>query len=102
MGGSHIHQYKRIKIGKKKDYVVYRCMRSGCSHYIAAAFIEGKQSVCWSCDSPFTITHKLLRIKPLCEDCKEMRKKGQRAQPIENIDIEKMLAEVGAKEEDPF
>jgi hypothetical protein len=98
----HTHQYRRQKIGKAKNYIIYRCMRPGCAHYIAEDFIEGRRSICWRCDEEFTITHKLLRIKPVCEKCKLARKEGVRAQPIGDFDLDKVLSEMGHDDEDPF
>jgi hypothetical protein len=97
----HVHKYKRVKIGKKRDYEIYRCMIPGCTHYINAELIENRESICWLCDKVFVITPHLYRIKPICEDCKTGRKAGVKAKPIEDFSLEDMLANMAAKSEEP-
>lgn len=96
----HIHKYKRVKIGKNKDYEVYRCMVPGCSHYVQAELVENRETICWLCDKPFILAVHLLRMKPICEPCRDMRKSGQKAQPIEDFSLEDMLANMAAKSEE--
>ena len=66
----HIHKYKKDILGK--DYVIYRCVLPGCTHYLPERLIKGKFCVCWRCGEPFII--KLLHSKPHCDDCIEKKK----------------------------
>ena len=65
----HVHKYYRVKLGKNKDYVVYRCESPGCTHYMPADLIVGCKSICHRCDKEFVITQNLMFKKPHCEDC---------------------------------
>ena len=93
----HVHKYKRLKIGKKKDFVIFRCFIPGCTHYISEDHIINRDSICWACAKPFTITYKLIKVKPICQDCKDERSEESRAKPIENFSLEDMLANMAAK-----
>jgi hypothetical protein len=92
----HVHKYKRMKVGRKKDYFIYRCFVPGCTHYIAAEHIINRESLCWACNSPFVITYKLIKVKPTCQLCKDKRR--SEAKPIENFSLEDVLANIAAKE----
>lgn len=94
----HVHKYKRMKVGRKKDFNIFRCFQPGCTHYIAEEHIINRFSACWACDQPFLITYKLIKVKPICEDCKADRKAELKAKPIEGFSLEDMLANVAAKE----
>jgi len=94
----HTHKYKRMKIGKEKNYEIFRCFQPGCTHYIAAEHVINRNSICWACNKPFTITYKLIKVKPTCQDCKDQRKSDREAQPIENFSLEDMLANIAAKD----
>jgi hypothetical protein len=89
-----------MKIGKLKDYIIFRCFIPGCAHYISEDHIINRKSLCWACDKPFVITYKLIKLKPVCEDCKKERKAELKAKPIEGFSLEDMLANVAAKEEE--
>ncbi len=53
---THIHKYKRVKLGKDKTFITYRCMLPDCSHYIEQKLVVGRKSLCWKCDEPVIIT----------------------------------------------
>lgn len=61
------HQYRRVRLGKEKDYIVYRCIKPGCPHYIPKEMLPGKTSVCWKCGKEFIVqTSNLQQAKPTC------------------------------------
>ena len=91
----HVHKYKRMRTGRKKDYLVYRCFVPGCTHYIAEEHIINRETLCWACAQPFVITYKLIKVKPICQNCKDKRR-GDRPKPIEGFSLEDMLANVAA------
>jgi len=94
----HVHKYKRMKVGKAKAYSIYRCFQPGCTHYIAEEHIINRFSACWACDQTFLITYKLIKVKPICEECRAARKADNKAKPIEGFSLEDMLANVAAKD----
>ena len=64
-----IHKYKRVNIATKpKEYFVFRCVLSNCSHYITELLIIGKNSLCWNCNNPFVISRH--KAKPVCDSCR--------------------------------
>jgi len=89
-----------MKIGKKKDYIIFRCFIPGCTHYISEDHIINRKSLCWACDKPFIIVYKLIKLKPVCAKCKSERQAELKAQPIAGFDLKDMLANVTAKEEE--
>lgn len=66
--GKHVHKYERVKMGKDKSFIVYKCALPGCTHYIQETFIQGKIALCWRCNEEFVIGAKVHR-KPLCPSC---------------------------------
>jgi hypothetical protein len=63
----HVHKYKRTKLGKFK---VYRCMLSGCPHYVRAELVTNRMTVCWRCGNSVTMTPQMaMQAKPHCRDC---------------------------------
>lgn len=61
----HVHQYRRATLGK--DYLIYKCVLPGCTHYISADLIIGKKNKCWRCGDDHIISRKL--AKPHCAKC---------------------------------
>ena len=69
----HIHKYVRKKFGSK-GFIIYRCILPGCTHFISADLIIGRESICNKCDKPFIITINLALARPHCIDCTKGRK----------------------------
>lgn len=78
----HIHKYKKINLGRNgKEYLVYRCMKPDCSHYVPIAMAEGKLAECNRCEQPFIISKVQLTgssmkpmTRPHCNDCIDRKK----------------------------
>lgn len=74
---NHLHRYKKVDIGSiNKPFLVYKCMKPACSHYIRMDLAEGKICECNSCNEPMLITKQVLRhsgnkpaTKPKCPKC---------------------------------
>lgn len=92
----HNHLYRKTNIGKKtydkatrawtkNNYIVYRCMKPGCNHFIIPSLIIGKVAECWRCSLDFIINRKSLKnIRDLhCDDCTVKRSK-----PIEDTTLD--------------
>jgi hypothetical protein len=77
----HIHRYHRGKLGKK--YHIYRCILPGCTHFISINFAVGRLSLCNQCDDSLILTDEMVFInrlaEPLCEECREKRRKQREA-----------------------
>lgn len=72
-----VHRYRKKLLGEK--YIVYKCEKPGCKHYISAALIPGRVAECYRCGKPFTVTYAMVRkgkemLKLHCEDCTKGRK----------------------------
>ena len=80
MSKCKIHKYKRVDIGRKNPYIVFRCVLPGCGHYVQEKFIIGREAQCWKCGSVFTIEYKESKLaRPHCPDpaCHKATYKGR-------------------------
>jgi len=84
----HIHKYKRRKIGRAKDYIVYACVLPNCRHYLSPEHLEGKQFICWRCGNPTLagVTTKLV-AKPHCKECTKGKNK-KKEEPKSNFKMD--------------
>ena len=61
------HKYRRVKMGREKDYIVYRCDLPSCPHYVPKYLAVGRESICWKCGKTFILNGKnLTQAKPTC------------------------------------
>lgn len=71
MSRGHIHKYYRVNLGTRKEYLVYRCARPGCTHFVRPQLVVGLQGICWDCSQPFYLTIKNLhQVKTTCNSCR--------------------------------
>ena len=68
-----VHKYKKALLGKK---VIYRCIIPDCSHYLHRDLVTNHLCLCWRCNQPFVLPKapSLLKSKPVCEQCEDLRK----------------------------
>lgn len=81
---NHLHRYKKINLSRKKgeEYLVYKCMKPACSHYLPMNLAEGKLCECNKCGEPMIITKETLThsnggnpmAKPHCTACVKRKK----------------------------
>lgn len=80
---NHVHLYKKVNLSRKDDkpYIVYKCLKPVCSHYIPLHLAEGKLCECYRCGNPFILTKLHLAgsngramTRPHCIDCVRRRK----------------------------
>lgn len=79
---NHLHRYKKVNLGENgKEFLVYKCMKPACSHYVPMTLAEGKLCECNRCNEPMIITKATLRhssnkpmSKPHCVNCIQRRK----------------------------
>ncbi len=84
----HLHKYKRIDLGNK--FMVYKCQRPGCSHYVPIKLSEGKLCECNRCNQPMIMTKATMDLaRPHCIDCTKRKKE------IPVGDINEFLAKTG-------
>lgn len=70
----HIHQYKRVNLGRDRPYLVYKCVKPGCSTYLRPELLEGKFAECPRCDSTFIVERHMLELVTLhCDNCTQVR-----------------------------
>lgn len=72
----HIHKYRRVNIGRDREYWVMQCQLSGCTHYspmkskLSAPNLKGKISICNKCGDPFEMDRRSIRMaEPTCSSC---------------------------------
>lgn len=71
---NHLHRYRKLKMGKNKDYIVYACQDPGCKHYISSSLVVGKVARCFYCKEAFVIDREQVRkgqLKLRCNACKK-------------------------------
>jgi hypothetical protein len=75
---NHLHKYRKVDLSNDpdKEYIVYKCIKPTCSHYIPIHLAEGKLCECNRCGEPMLITRKTLHGssnkpmgKPHCNNC---------------------------------
>lgn len=82
---NHLHRYRKIDIGRNgNEFVVYKCTKPACSHYIRIDLAEGKLCECNFCGETMIITKSVLThssskpmARPRCPRC--IRSKKQNA-----------------------
>lgn len=94
---NHIHKYVKKIIGK--DYVVYACADSNCTHYTTPKLTIGKLSICNRCGNTFAITADMVMAgremaKPHCRNCTKGRRK---VEPQIERKLDNFLANFGIK-----
>jgi len=63
----HRHKYKKIDIGTRKPYFVYRCFIDECNHYTTKNFLLNKKVICWNCEQEFVLNPRHFnRVKLVC------------------------------------
>jgi len=69
----HPHKYRRIQPKNDGSSATYRCVSTGCTHYLREEFIVGQMATCYRCDKVFEITKAILFprkiVKIHCTDC---------------------------------
>jgi hypothetical protein len=89
---SNLHVHKYLRHTFKSGYVVYKCMLPGCSHYIDAALVAGKQTICWRCGAvcliPIRDVDNQLK-RPHCLSCTKVYNRVRTDKTIE-VDTTKL------------
>lgn len=71
----HLHKYKRQELGRK-GYIVFKCVKAGCAHYIGSSLAEGRVCECNRCGERMVMDKRAIRLaKPYCDDCAGKKKK---------------------------
>jgi len=69
---NHLHQYMRVTLGK--DYVVFRCMKPGCTHYIDIKLAPNRLCECNRCGEPMVLgKYAMSLVRPHCDNCIEKK-----------------------------
>lgn len=77
---NHLHKYKKVNLSETGVYLVYKCVKPACTHYIALKLAEGQLCECNRCGEPMIITKAVLThsgnkpmARPHCPDCIKRR-----------------------------
>lgn len=75
---NHLHKYKRVNLARKrdtKDFLVFKCVRPACSHYVPLNLAEGKLCECNRCGNPMILNKESMQLaKPHCSECVKRKK----------------------------
>lgn len=82
---NHLHRYKKVNIaGHRKTFLVYKCTKPACTHYIRIDLVEGKLCECNRCGEAMIITKMTLThssggpmARPHCGNCVKSKKAEQ-------------------------
>lgn len=73
----HIHKYKKVDIGAygKPPYLVYKCIKPGCTHYVPVSQSLNLIAECNRCHDAFVMSKatQLLAL-PHCMKCTKHKK----------------------------
>lgn len=85
----HLHKYQRVNIGSKtKPYLVYRCMKPGCTHYITPKLALNRACECNRCGKIMVLTKEALTlVKPHCAGCVERKDSDRLSALVEGLEI---------------
>jgi hypothetical protein len=82
----HVHKYVRIKLGRNKDRIKYKCNLPGCPHYLEPELAVGRIALCNSCNEEFVMNKESIRLaKPHCDNCGKGSKKKDKINTIASI-----------------
>lgn len=104
MKEKHIHRYRRVMMGKKKDFPVYQCQEPNCTSYVRPELLVGKLARCIFCRETFIVTAEQMRILQMKLHCPNCTGKG--ASPVKvkrNVEpsvVETFLENFGLGKED--
>lgn len=80
---NHIHKYRKVNLARGKDvepYIVYKCVKPTCTHYLPIHLAEGKMCECNRCGETMIINKTTLHgssnrpmAKPHCNNCIERK-----------------------------
>jgi len=72
----HIHRFTKVNIGKKKDYVVFKCNKPECSYYIPYVLAKNRACECNRCAELMLLDARSMKLKkPHCLNCVERKEK---------------------------
>jgi len=73
---NHLHRYKRVNLSttKGKEYLVFKCQKPACAHYVGIHLAEGKLCECNICGEPMILDKLAMTLaKPHCRNCTKKR-----------------------------
>ena len=87
----HLHLYKKVNISRSGEpFIVFKCMKPDCSHYIRVELVENKHCECNRCHEPMIMTKSAMSLTlPHCSNC------VKRKNTTEIIKISQLLEKAG-------
>lgn len=81
----HVHKYQRMPYSKRldpeKEFIIYKCIRIGCRHYLDARLILNMPTLCHNCEREIIIDQRMVSqkiVKPICMFCQDERKRERK------------------------
>jgi hypothetical protein len=82
----HVHKYVRIKLGRNKDRIEYKCALPGCPHHLEKELVVGRISICNFCGDEFVMDLYSTKLaKPHCLNCGKNKEKIEKVRDIAAI-----------------
>lgn len=83
---NHLHKYKRVNLTRdpaKKEYLVFRCTKPLCSHYVPVTLALGKLCECNRCGDAMVIDKVSVGLAlPHCPACTKRKQSNEEAVDI--------------------
>jgi len=82
---NHLHRYKRVNLARNpgKEYLVFKCTKPLCSHYVPVTLAEGKLTECNRCGDAMVMDKVAVRLAvPHCPACTK-----RKADVLETVDL---------------
>ena len=76
----HIHLYRRMDLSNspEKEYLVFKCIKPLCSHYIRVELAFGKLCECNRCHEPMILDKETVQLaRPHCQECIKRKPKPE-------------------------
>lgn len=102
---NHYHRYRKIAMGKNKDYIVYKCQDADCKNYVIPNLLIGKTVACFHCRDLFIVGAEQIRklqLKLHCKSCTGLGAsphKGKERKNVSSTQMDTILQRLGLSAE---
>ena len=91
--GRHVHRVRKTDLSRDKEpYLIYVCVKTGCTYRERADLLEGKEIECSQCNEKFVMDKNSMQVYPRCAPCrskfpyhKSKKMKVEPAQPVARV-----------------
>jgi hypothetical protein len=78
---NHLHRYRKVDLARKKGtepFIVLKCMKPACYHYVPLNLAEGKLCECNRCGESMILNKESMQLsRPHCISCIKRKKSNE-------------------------